>query len=660
MFKVSVGCDLFMNSKHLMVVSLILAIVTMGVVSASENITSADALATDDVMEAPAGETPIDEVTGQSENSDSALEIESGDFNASIKDSIDLDDKNDYVAVKYTVPQDANGKVDVYVDSMETPSYSKGTVSGQVVNISIGDLNIRNTGEYHLKVDYVPNSGDTITLAQHTLKVYVYTEKDFGIWYDNLITSKNKNVISHFSYPVTGMLALYVNGTLRCVRNLNELHKNINVYLSDLDINEDGKYDISAKYVIGTTSKEIDLGDASIGVYGIDWDENKYIVIYSSADILNHKNYFIEINNNGGYINGTVSVYVDDDLKLTRNIAYSDEKLFFDVTVDDLGLYNNITLDDHAVKVVYMKDNAEMHEAVRTVEFYAQPVFVKDFIVSVGERDVLEINYIKGFSGTATLYTAVRQQYESDPDYSYWIKGSVYKSVNFTDGVATIPFDSMTEGEHVFILNITDYDVERYVKVISKNNTPGFSSNVLASEITVGGSVIVKFAGYKADDSLFIYLDDVEYNSIPLTEGYVLETFTGLSVGAHRIKLLYDDGMRFYSNTFHITVKEAQAPALQPAKKDTIKLTLKKVKVKKSAKKLVLQVTLKINGKAVKGKLIKFKFNKKTYKAKTNKKGVAKVTIKKKVLKKLKVSKKVTYQATYLKNTVKYTVKVKK
>ena len=42
------------------------------------------------------------------------------------------------------------------------------------------------------------------------------------------------------------------------------------------------------------------------------------------------------------------------------------------------------------------------------------------------------------------------------------------------------------------------------------------------------------------------------------------------------------------------------------------------------------------------------------------KKGVAKVTIKKKVLKKLKVGKKVKYQASYGKIVAKKTVKVKK
>ena len=90
-------------------------------------------------------------------------------------------------------------------------------------------------------------------------------------------------------------------------------------------------------------------------------------------------------------------------------------------------------------------------------------------------------------------------------------------------------------------------------------------------------------------------------------------------------------------------------------------VTLKKVTVKKSAKKLILTAALaKVNKKYLKSKKVTFKFNGKKFTAKTNKKGVAKVTIKPSVLKKLKVGKKVTYQATYLKDTVKKTVKVRK
>ena len=89
-------------------------------------------------------------------------------------------------------------------------------------------------------------------------------------------------------------------------------------------------------------------------------------------------------------------------------------------------------------------------------------------------------------------------------------------------------------------------------------------------------------------------------------------------------------------------------------------LTTKKVTIKKTYKKFTLQAKLKVNGKLVKGKIIKFKFKGKTYKAKTNKKGIAKVTIKKKVIKKLKKGKKYTVKVTYLKDTIKTTVKVKK
>ena len=91
-----------------------------------------------------------------------------------------------------------------------------------------------------------------------------------------------------------------------------------------------------------------------------------------------------------------------------------------------------------------------------------------------------------------------------------------------------------------------------------------------------------------------------------------------------------------------------------------LKLTLKTVKVKKSAKKLVLTAKLTKGKTLIKGKKVTFKFKGKTYKAKTNKKGIAKATIKKSVLKKLKVGKKVSYQVKYSKLSVKKTAKVKK
>lgn len=114
------------------------------------------------------------------------------------------------------------------------------------------------------------------------------------------------------------------------------------------------------------------------------------------------------------------------------------------------------------------------------------------------------------------------------------------------------------------------------------------------------------------------------------------------NVGSHSIEVIY----KAISAKNKVVVKHV--------------VNLKSVSVKKSARKLVLTASLaKVNGKYLKNRQIAFKFNGKTYKAKTNSKGVAKVTVKSSELKKLKTGKRVTYQATYIKDTVKKTAKVK-
>ena len=142
--------------------------------------------------------------------------------------------------------------------------------------------------------------------------------------------------------------------------------------------------------------------------------------------------------------------------------------------------------------------------------------------------------------------------------------------------------------------------------------------------------------------------------------------------GSHTLSVIYEGTTVYISSnqTITFTVSENSNQDLKSPTSDSGKgsskpvakttLTLKTVKVKKTAKKLVLQATLKQGKTLLKNKKIKFKFNGKTYNAKTNKKGVAQITIKKSVLKKLKVGKKVKYQASFGKITVKKTVKVKK
>ena len=188
----------------------------------------------------------------------------------------------------------------------------------------------------------------------------------------------------------------------------------------------------------------------------------------------------------------------------------------------------------------------------------------------------------------------------------------------------------------------------------------GNNPNMIATvESKVGQDPVFKVnvAG-DAGGAIFITINGKEYSSSYFTGSGSL-SIPGLADGTYTATVTYTGDYKYsgVSKTITFTKTSKQTPT---KKADKISLKLAKVTVKKSAKKLVLKATLKINGKVAKGKKITFKFNKKTYKAKTNKKGVAKVTIKKPVLKKLKVGKKVKYQASYGKITVKKTVKVKK
>ena len=89
-------------------------------------------------------------------------------------------------------------------------------------------------------------------------------------------------------------------------------------------------------------------------------------------------------------------------------------------------------------------------------------------------------------------------------------------------------------------------------------------------------------------------------------------------------------------------------------------LSLAKVKVKHSARKLTLTATLKTGKTPLKYKQVVFRFNNVKYTKKTNSKGIAKLTVKSTTLKKLKTGSRITYKASYGKDSVKRTVKVLK
>ena len=225
------------------------------------------------------------------------------------------------------------------------------------------------------------------------------------------------------------------------------------------------------------------------------------------------------------------------------------------------------------------------------------------------------------------------------------VNGKFKKYVSDNSGYISIPFTKLTKKQTITVINPVTGD-NKETKIFVKSRFSG-----------AGNVVMYYFDGSKfearivGDDGNFvgknkvvtIKLNKKTYKVKTNSKGYVtLKIPKTLKPKSYKLTATYK------GQTIKKTIKVKQ------------NLKTSKYTVKKSAKKLIVKATLKNGKKTLKGKKITLKINGKKIKAKTNKKGVAKLTIKKNVIKKLKVGKKYKMQVTYLKNTIKTTLKVKR
>ena len=217
-----------------------------------------------------------------------------------------------------------------------------------------------------------------------------------------------------------------------------------------------------------------------------------------------------------------------------------------------------------------------------------------------------------------------------------------------TNGTATFNIPSLTAGDN--IVKCTYLGDDKY-KAMTMNSI----IHVLAKPVLTAKDVTMLYTSNQ------YYSVKVTQDGKALTGKAVTFTVNGKAVvantdknGVAKVKLSLNPGKYTVSASYD-GVKVSNNVKVNSIIKASNK------KVKKSAKKLKIKVSLKkVDGKFLKGKTLKLKINGKTLKAKTNKKGVATFTIKKNILKKLKAGKKYTYKVTYTKDSVSKKLTVKK
>jgi hypothetical protein len=217
-----------------------------------------------------------------------------------------------------------------------------------------------------------------------------------------------------------------------------------------------------------------------------------------------------------------------------------------------------------------------------------------------------------------------------------------------TNGTATFNIPSLTAGDN--IVKCTYLGDDKY-KAMTVNSI----IHVLAKPVLTAKDVTMLYTSNQ------YYSVKVTQDGKALTGKAVTFTVNGKAItantdknGVAKVKLSLNPGK------YTVSASYGGIKVTNNVKVNSI-IKASNKKVKKSAKKLKIKVSLKkVDGKFLKGKTLKLKINGKTLKAKTNKKGAATFTIKKNILKKLKAGKKYTYKVTYSKDTVSKKLTVKK
>lgn len=671
--------------KKIIIIGLLLLILSIGAVSAAENATANDA-----------GQDSI----AQADDKEILSEGKQ-DMNISIgcPKYLIKSDRTDYEAIPYirNMPIDYYQKISMYVDGKLTYQYRQ----PESLDINLRSLAL-DYGKHTLLFVFPESERYNAINITHTLEV---TEGYIDI---PSVVKDSESVSLVLKEGATGYLTVKVDGKeFKKVEVTAESYSTSFAYVSLGSLSK-GTHEVVAIYSGDKNTKKL-YKKATVSV-----EPEISMSLYYGAP-----NTFIdgEYTNTYGSPHHILVVYISE--KRTKDIvAYVDGKKFSNVKYagDDTYQVNlsSLSIGNHTVKVTYPGDSRFSSKTIMenvTVlpriglygsyslisEYDATDAFLK---LPEGAKGNLTVYVDDEFYGTEAITDGIAKIH-LDLNVGYHkiaasYDGNDYDIENITKTIEIIPKISypkrITEGEDKYLTFEMESNYNGTVKIYNQgwntvpitNGKATFSLKKLKYEDEIGTTISIAFekenytfkemydipielpVNFIAEDVTMYYGDaktfsvkvidtngnTAKYKNVQIKIGTKTNTVQTDKKGFAKINLENTPGTyaitvsyKGYKATYKLVVKHL--------------ITLKAATVKKSAKSLTLQSTLK-NTKAISGKQITFKFKTKIYKAKTNKNGIAKVTVPKSVLKTLKVGEKVTYQAIYLKDIVKKTAVVKK
>lgn len=594
-----------MKLRNIFLISLLLIVLTVGAVSATSDFNET------------VGDDSLDD--------DGALTVG------------DDDDDDGYEEVEIDIPDEVEDFEDGTID-ISLPDDAKGTLTLKINN-TVKYLKFDGTDEDDYGLISIANS----TSGKTSLNISGQTATDWVISLSTLkdgvysieVEYKDKTN-SKYNTNETETVAVAVGG------DIDEIEiDDVYIYHDEESIIAIPQSMVSGLTVLINNTKQeinstggeffVDLSKLGLGSYDI--------VICNSTEIICNTTFLV-----AGVIlgpesmtyksNESISIILPHDATGNLVITKNDVEIFNQKVVNGTASFSlsDISVGEYNFIAKYRGEDYEddIEEFEEIIEI--TPIITYPSRMTAGEKKYLTIECGPEAQGSIVI--------EADVDK--------YATVNLVNGSAKVSLAGLDDGVIdvwvTFQINGLDFEEPFEIDV---NGVPARIAGSKNIKMTYGTDKIHKVTVYTTSGK---FAEEGEYVEIKIGKK-TFDTAVGkngvvkfkipksIAPGKYKIKTVYEN-------------KAVQS-------KIVIKhlLKLKKAKVKSSAKKLVLKATLK---KGMKNKKVIFKFNGKKIKAKTNKKGVAKAVVKNKILKKLKVGKKVKYSATYMKDTVKKSVKVKR
>ena len=510
------------------------------------------------------------------------------------------------VKVTVIVPKGIEGEVTIEIDGL---TYSKAPENGKAV-FEITDTLL--AGDKTVTATY---AGDEKYLHNATTKDFTVSKNNapFTIKAEAIDTDGNVRItVSDLPNDATGYVIINIEGK----------EYSINITSGNETV---VKMDATGSY----TAKATYLGDYK---YLSNTSSATFKASKSSTDVS------VEVNDTYAGDEVTVKVTVPEDATGNITVKVGNTTKTVPATGgENIITISNVTKGTNDVNVTYAGDDKyDSKTIVKTITV----------ITSINSDENLKRGWDSPFDFEAE-FLAKDGSVLQNTEVKFEVNGKTYTVKTDSEGIARLTDAHLAVGTHeVKSINPqTGEEKTRNVTIVKRI----LENKDVTMDFADGSSYKVKVIGddgnpVGAGEFVAIKVNGITYVAKTNAKGYA------------SLKL------NLNPKSYTITAEYKNTKVSNKVKvKQTLKLVKKTVKVKKG-KKIVLKAKLKwSNGKPIKGKKIVFKFKGKKYNAKTNKKGIAKVTIKKKsVLKKLKKGKKYKYTASYKKNTVKGKVKVKK